>query len=174
MARQPKKTIEQVVAEVGRYPIEAYQFVREGLSFTVDKVHGKEKPAQRKVHDWMVEQGLSLDDLRNQMEEEGLPEPIARQIEKLGGVEGLNRHVSGKDLSWGLHDYALKKYGLLAGAVLRRWNINCTEDFGRIVFALVENDFMQKEPEDTIEDFRDVYDFRRAFEEGFKINLGES
>jgi uncharacterized repeat protein (TIGR04138 family) len=45
--------------------------------------------------------------------------------------------------------------------VLRRWNIHSTTDFGRIVFALVDNGFLQKTEQDRIEDFRDVFDFDR-------------
>jgi len=40
------KHLEQVVHECGRYPIEAFEFVRRGLTYTVEQVHGK-----RKSHD---------------------------------------------------------------------------------------------------------------------------
>src|SRR6478735_3848674 len=36
----PEKTIDQVVDEVGLYPVEAYEFVRQGLEHTVHKIHG--------------------------------------------------------------------------------------------------------------------------------------
>ena len=42
-------------------------------------------------------------------------------------------------------------------------------DFGRIVFALIEAGQMQKTDEDTIEDFRNVYDFKTAFETDYRI-----
>lgn len=74
------------------------------------------------------------------------------------------RHISGQELSQGLRDFALEQYGMLARTVLSRWNITSTYDFGRIVFALVEHGFMSKTDEDTIEDFRNVYDFRVAFD----------
>jgi uncharacterized repeat protein (TIGR04138 family) len=41
MARSPEKTLQQVVETVGTYPIEAYVFVREGLSYTADQIHGQ-------------------------------------------------------------------------------------------------------------------------------------
>src|SRR5689334_20631101 len=47
-----------------------------------------------------------------------------------------SRHVSGQDLCEGLREFALTEWGMLARTVLRRWNINSTMDFGRIVFAL--------------------------------------
>ena len=60
----------------------------------------------------------------------------------------------------------------LARTVLARWNIRRTYDFGRIVFAMVDNGLMQKTEEDSIEDFRDVFDFKHAFgEHAYRIEL---
>jgi uncharacterized repeat protein (TIGR04138 family) len=58
---------------------------------------------------------------------------------------------------------------MLARTVLKRWNITRTEDFGRIVFALVENNHMSKTDNDTIEDFKNVFDFATAFDENYRI-----
>jgi uncharacterized repeat protein (TIGR04138 family) len=74
-----------------------------------------------------------------------------------------SRHVSGRMLCEGLRDFALAQYGLLAGTVLRRWRITGCEDFGRIVFAMVESGMMHKTEEDSLEDFRGVFSFREAF-----------
>jgi uncharacterized repeat protein (TIGR04138 family) len=53
--------------------------------------------------------------------------------------------------------------------VLRRWNITSTVDFGRIVFSLVEYRVMATTDEDTIDDFRGVYEFTRAFESSYRM-----
>ncbi len=74
-----------------------------------------------------------------------------------------SRHVSGQLLCQGLRDYALQQYGLLARTVLKQWHINSTEDFGKIVFAMVESGLMQKTDQDTVHDFVDVFDFNQAF-----------
>src|SRR5215212_6265398 len=124
---RPKKSLEQIVEEVGLYPIQAFEFVQHGLGFTVEKIHGD------------------------------LKDPKA------------SRHVSGRDLCEGLRAFALLQWGLLARTVLNRWNVRRTVDFGRIVFALVDNDWMQKTDEDTIEDFRDVFDFASAFDGQYRI-----
>ena len=84
-------------------------------------------------------------------------------------AEPVSRHVDGRQLCEGLREFALMNWGMLARTVLSRWNIRRTVDFGRIVFALVDNGHMQKTEEDTIEDFRDVYDFRTAFEADYRI-----
>ncbi|MHC4994360.1 MAG: Minf_1886 family protein, partial [Planctomycetota bacterium] len=72
------------------------------------------------------------------------------------------RHVSGQQLSEGLRDFAIQQYGPLARTVLRRWNINRTEDFGHIVFAMVEGGLMQATEEDSVTDFDSIYDLDDA------------
>jgi uncharacterized repeat protein (TIGR04138 family) len=51
----------------------------------------------------------------------------------------------------------------MARTVLHRWNIKRTEDFGKIVFAMVDLGLMRKTEEDTIRDFEGVFDFHEAF-----------
>ena len=77
--------------------------------------------------------------------------------------EGAERHVSGGQLCLGLRDYAIKQYGLLARTVLAHWGITRTEDFGRIVFALIDAGIMRKSAEDCLEDFQGVFEFDEAF-----------
>ena len=74
-----------------------------------------------------------------------------------------SRHISGRVLCEGLRDYAIQQYGLLAGTVLRRWRITRCEDFGHIVFAMVESGMMHKTEDDSIADFENVFSFRDAF-----------
>lgn len=73
------------------------------------------------------------------------------------------RHVSGQQLCLGLRDFAIKRYGRLARAVLHRWNIRKTDDFGRIVFAMIDEGILRKTPDDSLEDFANVFDFDEAF-----------
>ena len=74
-----------------------------------------------------------------------------------------SRHISGRVLCEGLRDYAIQQYGLLAGTVLRRWRINRCEDFGHIVFAMVESGMMHKTEDDSIAVCEIVFSFRDAF-----------
>lgn len=82
-----------------------------------------------------------------------------------------SRHVSGQQLCEGLREFALTQWGLLARTVLRQWGIRSTLDFGRMVFTLIDTGHMQSTDEDTIDDFRNVYDFKSAFEAGYRIQL---
>lgn len=79
------------------------------------------------------------------------------------------RHITGKELLEGIRAYALEQFGPMARTVLQYWGIKKTDDFGHIVFALVEVGILRKQPEDKIEDFLNVYDFKEAFDKGYKI-----
>ena len=79
------------------------------------------------------------------------------------------RHVSGKELLEGIRHYAIEQFGPLARTVLSYWGVHTTNDFGKIVFALVEAGILRKQAEDKIEDFSDVFNFQEAFARGFKL-----
>jgi len=72
-------------------------------------------------------------------------------------------HVSGVQLAYGLRDYAINQYGALASRVLLHWGINQTQDFGNIVFNMIEKKLLSKTEEDSLVDFEAVYDFKAAF-----------
>ena len=72
-------------------------------------------------------------------------------------------HVSGGELTCGLRDYAIDQYGALAGRVLAYWGINQTQDFGNIVFSMIEKKLLAKTEDDSLADFNAVYDFKSAF-----------
>jgi uncharacterized repeat protein (TIGR04138 family) len=121
-------TLDSVVDDLGIYPIEAYQFVQQGLAYTVNRVYGA------------------------------------------AAKPGLCRHVTGQQLCHGLRELACKQWGYMAQTVLKRWNITRTHDFGRIVFSLARHHVMATTAEDTIDDFREVYDFTKAFESAYRIS----
>ncbi len=73
------------------------------------------------------------------------------------------RHVSGQEFCEGIKRYAMDQFGPLAQTVLEYWGIKETLDFGKIVFALVEAGLMRKTEEDSLDDFKNVYDFKTAF-----------
>ena len=79
------------------------------------------------------------------------------------------RHVTGKELLEGIKDLALKRYGPMARVVLNSWGIMTTDDFGVIVFNLVDAGVLSKTEEDHIEDFHAVYDFDEAFVGSYDI-----
>lgn len=112
----------EILESAGGYPFDAFEFVRDGLAYTLGRIH--EHP-------------------------ESLPE--------------LDRHVSGQQLCLGLRDHALDRWGMMASTVLASWNIRRTDDFGRIVFAMIDHGIMSKTPQDSQSDFRGVYDFDEAF-----------
>lgn len=123
------RSMERLIVEDGRYPLDAFAFLHDGLSLAVERVHGT------------------------------------------GPAEPGQRHVSGPQLCVALRDLAIERWGMLARTVLRRWHIRGSIDFGQMVYLLVDNGFMQKTDEDSLEDFRDVYNFDEAFRIEPKFDL---
>jgi uncharacterized repeat protein (TIGR04138 family) len=83
-------------------------------------------------------------------------------------------HVSGQELLEGIRVLALREFGFMARTVFHRWGVERTDDFGEIVFNLVEAGEMSKTSEDTRDDFRGVYDLDEALVQGFRIQLDEA
>lgn len=95
--------------------------------------------------------------------QEGLRFTVDKLFENKDIETEAGRHVSGQELCLGLRDYAIQQYGLLARAVLASWGVTRTEDFGKLVFIMVEAELMKKTDEDSIEDFQGVFDFDEVF-----------
>ena len=76
------------------------------------------------------------------------------------------RHLNGGELAWACRDFALEQFGMLASTVLTHWGIEATEDFGQIVFMLIEVGLLARQPTDKLEDFEHVYDFADVFKAG--------
>jgi uncharacterized repeat protein (TIGR04138 family) len=130
--------IPSIMQRAGGFSPHAFQFIRDGLSHTVEMVHGED--AATAVID----------------------------------EEDESRHVGGRDLCLGLRDYAIRRYGLLAKTVLNHWGLTQTEDFGKIVFALVDAGLLRKTDDDTLEDFEGVFSFDDEFERSIEDSLDTS
>ena len=103
---------------------------------------------------------------------ESLPHAV-RQAGK-EKAEGAERHVTGQEVLGGMRALAAQLFGPLAAAVWRSWGVRETLDWGRIVFLLVENGLLNRQETDTIEDFRDGFDFEEAFVLGYRVPLPEA
>jgi len=115
----------RAVAKIeGRYSVEAYRFVFEGLQYTLSK----------------------------------LPE---------------TRHITAYELLEGIREHAKEKFGFLARTVFRNWRVLGTDDFGEIVFSLVNYGLMGKTDDDRREDFENVYDFKKVFDEEYLAELSQ-
>lgn len=81
---------------------------------------------------------------------------------------GAGRHVSGGELLDGIRKYALQEFGPMTKTVLNRWGVTRCEDFGEVVFLMVEKGILGKTDEDRKEDFAGGYDFDTAFSQPFR------
>jgi len=84
---------------------------------------------------------------------------------------GPARHVTGRDVLEGMRQHALATFGPLAPEVWNAWGVRETIDWGRIVFLLVDAGLLNRQESDTIDDFRDGYDFQEAFVRDYQPGL---
>ena len=131
----------RLLKEDTRYPLEAYQFVRDALSFAQD----------------------DLD-----MGTEGSSSPNAPSLEEV--QQRPERHLTGQELCEAIRLYAINQYGYLSKTVLNQWGLNATGDFGNVVYNLISIGWMRKSQEDLREHFDDVYDFETVFLENFEFS----
>jgi uncharacterized repeat protein (TIGR04138 family) len=85
-------------------------------------------------------------------------------------MDDESAHITGPELLEGIRHFALENFGLMTLAVFRRWGIYSTDDFGRIVFELIDRGELRKTDRDHITDFFGVYDFDDAFDRDYHIN----
>ena len=93
---------------------------------------------------------------------EGLAKAIKQAHQHESATEG-KQHVTGQEICHALKDLAVERWGQLARTVLAKWSIRQTIDFGNMVYTLIDAGFMRRTDEDSIDDFRDVYQFDEAF-----------
>lgn len=95
----------------------------------------------------------------------------------LGRIAGddaaANRHVSGGELLRGTCDLAVREFGMMAPIVFKQWGIRATDDFGEIVFKLIQAERLSKSDEDDLQDFHDLFDLEKALTEAFELNFVE-
>lgn len=77
--------------------------------------------------------------------------------------EAPGQHVTGRELLDGIRKFALKEYGPMAFALLAEWGVHRCEDFGELVFNMVDHRLLGKTEQDSRDDFKDGYDFAEAF-----------
>lgn len=74
------------------------------------------------------------------------------------------RHITGAELAHACRELALQRYGVSARIVLEHWGMRATRDIGDIVFTLVDLGLLISQPQDSRDDFTDVFTFDQVFE----------
>jgi uncharacterized repeat protein (TIGR04138 family) len=82
-------------------------------------------------------------------------------------ARGAIRHVSGQELLNGIRQFALQQFGPMSVTVFEEWGVKRCEDFGEIVFNMVEIGLLAKTEKDGRADFVNGYDFSDAFHKPF-------
>jgi uncharacterized repeat protein (TIGR04138 family) len=137
--------IAKLANDDGRYRLDAYLFVQQALAYA------------------QYELGM------------GRPRPYGVEGEPVSADEEppAEAHLTGQQLCDAIRLYAADLYGLMAKVVLNSWGIRATRDFGEIVYNLIEIGEMTKSESDRREDFDDVYDFDKAFQQQYQITMSD-
>jgi len=122
----------------------------------VDNLLQEEKRYHRDSYLFLCE---ALEHTRKMLEKEGKLEKTRRSSE----TAPQEQHVSGQQLLEGIRELALQSYGPMARTVFAEWGIAQCQDFGELVFIMVENGLLRKTDRDSKADFADGYDFFEAF-----------
>ena len=83
--------------------------------------------------------------------------------------DDVANHVTGQDLSRAAKDWAVLQYGFMAKTVLAKLGLRKTRDFGDAVYNMIEVGLMSKTPEDSVEDFDDVFDLGAELDRAFEF-----
>ncbi|MFT7638562.1 MAG: putative repeat protein (TIGR04138 family) [Pirellulaceae bacterium] len=173
-----------------RYKIDAYQFVREALSYAQEVLQmggGLSGDGEMMDEDFIEEMGvedLETDDpygselasnelASNDFDPDALDSEFDEvQFEEADDVsEQSESHLTGQQLCEAIRIYAVEQFGYMAQTVLGSWGLRSTSDFGDIVYNLISVELMKKSDSDRREDFNDVYDFEEVFKQRFKITM---
>lgn len=146
-ARNP---VRQLLRDDPRYRLEAYQFVREALSYAQETLYPGDQSSE------------TVRGARASASDKAGGQPHEQETE---------RHLTGQQLCEAIRQYALEQFGFMAQVVLKSWGVTSTSDFGEIVYNLIRIGFMKKSPADRRQDFDNVYDFDEAFRQQFQITL---
>jgi uncharacterized repeat protein (TIGR04138 family) len=82
-------------------------------------------------------------------------------------------HISGPELLDGIRRLGLQHFGMMSIVVFKTWGIQSTDDFGKIVFQLIEAGEMRKTEDDQLDDFLGVYEFSKVFRDDYTLDTSE-
>ena len=129
---------------------------------TIARILQKDPRYQHDAYQFVRE---ALDYTQKMLSKGAKSEPRQATAEPLS--EGKIRHVTGQELLAGIRACALDQFGPMSLIVLQEWGVRSSEDFGEIVFNMVENNLLAKTKNDSREDFKGGYDFHQAFRQPF-------
>ena len=88
-----------------------------------------------------------------------------------GEEAGPEHHLTGRELVEGIRDLALREFGRMARVVFHLWGVDRTDDFGEIVFNLIDAGMLNKTETDQRGDFQGLFDLDDALLNHYRISL---
>ena len=138
----PSHPLATLLREDRRYPLAAYGFVYDALQYAQEVL------------------GFGAEVASEEDSDEGSPSAAGGEATDQVVRE---RHVTGQELCEAARRLAIDQFGLMAKSVLNHWGIRSTDDFGEMVWNLIDLGVFGCTPSDRREDFHSVYSFHDAF-----------
>jgi uncharacterized repeat protein (TIGR04138 family) len=85
-----------------------------------------------------------------------------------------SHHISPSELLEGVRVLGLRRYGLLAPDVFRHWGLNTTDDFGRVVFEMIDGGQLRKSERDQFSDFHNVFVIDESLAHDYQIDVSKA
>ena len=134
----------------------ALPILREEKSLQVKKIRSLFKLTPEKPGSWAKQLPRM---------EENISYPIEAYEFVSEALDFCAGEASGREVLDAIGELAIRKFGRQSKAVLRGWKILRTEDFGEIVFTLIDTEKMRKRFRVSREDFQNGFNFDDAFPE---------
>jgi uncharacterized repeat protein (TIGR04138 family) len=85
-------------------------------------------------------------------------------------VEPDDRHVNGRELLNGACDLAVQEFGFMAAIVFKHWGICSSDDFGEIIFRLIDAERLTRSESDDLADFRMQQDLLQTLDQAYELD----
>ena len=153
--------LERVIRENPRFTREAYCFLYETLDCAAQlNALGEDAPEEDSEFDLEDDE----DDADDELDEDDETDEDASENDG---------HITGETLCRVATSYAVARFGLMARVVLATMGFRSTGDIGDLVYLLIEAGLLEKTPEDSREDFDDLFDLGDALDAAFQFHYGK-
>jgi len=114
-----------------------------------------------------IEQIITDDPRFSEEAYEFISDAVIYTTQKIQEDGDPKRHISGQELLEGIKNFAIEQFGPLAQNVLESWGITDSISIGHIVFNMVDHQLLGSTEDDSIDDFKNGFDFSTAFTSPF-------
>lgn len=88
---------------------------------------------------------------------------VLKRLFKSASKGGQSQHITASDILEEFREFSLDQFGPMTYCVLIEWGVSSSEDLGEMMFNLVDSHRIERDKNDSKDDFIGGYDFIEAF-----------